>query len=53
MSLTRRWLADLLLAATPGLDFDVSRGARHVRFSYAGDEHDLVDACVRLRDWRP
>ena len=53
MLLTQRWLADIFVAATPGLDFDTSRGAQHVRFSYAGDERDLVEACTRLRDWQP
>jgi aspartate/methionine/tyrosine aminotransferase len=53
MALTERWLGELLVAATPGLDFDLCHGARSVRFSYAGNERDLVEACVRLRDWQP
>jgi aspartate/methionine/tyrosine aminotransferase len=53
MVLTERWLGELLVAATPGLDFDLCHGARSVRFSYAGNERDLVEACLRLRDWQP
>jgi aspartate/methionine/tyrosine aminotransferase len=53
MALTRRWLGELLVATTPGLDFDLARGHQFVRFSYAGDEAALVEACARLRDWQP
>jgi aspartate/methionine/tyrosine aminotransferase len=53
MALTQRWLGELLVASTPGLDFDLARGHCSVRFSYAGIERDLVEACERLRDWQP
>jgi len=53
MALTERWLGELCVASTPGLDFDLARGHCSVRFSYAGDERDLVEACERLRDWQP
>lgn len=48
-----RWLDELNLAATPGVDFDLARGHQFVRFSYAGTEADLAEACARLQRWRP
>ena len=53
MALCRRWLDEIGVCATPGIDFDPHRGHRLVRFSYAGDERDLVAACDRLGRWRP
>ncbi len=43
-----RMLAEVGVAATPGVDFDRARGARTVRFSYCGPEADMVDAAGRL-----
>lgn len=51
MSLCHRWLDELGVAATPGLDFDLARGHRFVRFSYAGDAADIAEACDRLQQW--
>ena len=48
MALCRRWLDELGVAATPGIDFDLARGDRFVRFSYAGDTATLAAACDRL-----
>ena len=48
----RRMLAEAGVAATPGTDFDPGRGARHVRFSFAGTRADMERACERLRRWR-
>ena len=53
MTLTSRWLDELDLAATPGRDFDLARGDRFVRFSYAGATDDILLACDRLQGWRP
>lgn len=53
MELCRRWLDDLGVASTPGLDFDLVRGPGCVRFSYAGDAADIAAACDRLQGWRP
>jgi crotonobetainyl-CoA:carnitine CoA-transferase CaiB-like acyl-CoA transferase len=36
LGLTRRWLHELGVAATSGIDFDLARGHEYVRFSYAG-----------------
>ena len=39
------------VAITPGVDFDAERGRRWVRFSYAGDEGDIVEGLGRLKDF--
>ena len=46
-----RMLAEAGVAATPGLDFDRSRGNRFVRFSYCGPEADMREAAARLARW--
>jgi aspartate/methionine/tyrosine aminotransferase len=51
LELTKRWLAELKLATTSGIDFDPVRGHHFVRFSYAGDEADIVLAMQRLQRW--
>lgn len=51
MSLCRRWLDDLGVACTPGVDFDLERGAHTVRWSYAGDDADLDTAIELMTDW--
>jgi aspartate/methionine/tyrosine aminotransferase len=51
--LCRRWLDELAVAATPGIDFDQPRGHRYVRFSYAGAGDDLSEAMNRLARWSP
>jgi aspartate/methionine/tyrosine aminotransferase len=51
MALCHAWLADCGVACTPGLDFDLERGQRFVRFSYAGALDDIAAACARLGDW--
>lgn len=53
MTLCQRWLDELGVAATPGVDFDLARGDRFVRFSYAGAADDLARACDLLQGWRP
>lgn len=53
LQLCRRWLAETAVCCTPGIDFDLARGHEYVRFSYAGDGADLVEACERLAAWRP
>lgn len=47
-----RLLAEIGVAATPGLDFDRGRGNRFVRFSYCGPESDMAEAAARLQHWR-
>jgi len=47
-----RMLAELGVAATPGVDFDRTRGNRFLRFSYCGPEADMREATARLLGWR-
>ena len=49
--LCRRWLEEIGVAATPGIDFDRVRGSDFVRFSYAGDPTELREAMTRLAAW--
>jgi aspartate/methionine/tyrosine aminotransferase len=51
LDLCRRWLADIGVAATPGIDFDPVRGRRTVRFSFAGGTADMAAAMGRLANW--
>jgi len=48
---TREMLADIGIAATPGVDFDAERGGRYVRFCYAGTTGDMAEAARRLGAW--
>ncbi|MFM7489960.1 MAG: pyridoxal phosphate-dependent aminotransferase [Actinomycetota bacterium] len=53
MALCHQWLDRLGVASTPGLDFDLTRGHRFVRFSYAGQREHLEEACGLLAGWPP
>ena len=53
MMLCQRWLDELGVACTPGLDFDTARGHRWARFSYAGAADDIGAACTQLAGWSP
>jgi aspartate/methionine/tyrosine aminotransferase len=53
LELTGRWLDELGVAATPGVDFDLARGHEYVRFSYAGTGADMAAACDLLAGWHP
>ena len=44
-------LAHAGVAATPGLDFDLARGAGTIRFSFAGRPEDMDEAIDRLAGW--
>ena len=47
----RRMLAEIGVAATPGIDFDPDRGRHFVRFSFAGREATMAEAARRLQNW--
>jgi aspartate/methionine/tyrosine aminotransferase len=47
-NLCRRWLDELGVAVTPGVDFDPARGHHTVRLSYAGATDDVTEAMRRL-----
>lgn len=51
MAVCRTWLDELGIAATPGIDFDLGRGERFVRFSYAGRTDTIAEACDLLGGW--
>lgn len=51
-SFCKRMLAEVGIAASPGVDFDHGRGNRFVRFSYCGPEADMQEAAERLKRWR-
>ena len=53
LQLTTRWLLELGVATTSGIDFDLARGHEYVRFSYAGDGAGLAEACDLLAGWTP
>ena len=49
--LCARWLDELDVAVTPGIDFDPTRGHEFVRFSFAGSTSEMEEAIRRLRTW--
>jgi aspartate/methionine/tyrosine aminotransferase len=51
--LCRRLLEETGIAATPGIDFDASRGHRFARFSVAGSPETVARAADVLADWLP
>jgi aspartate/methionine/tyrosine aminotransferase len=51
LAFTKEMLAEIGVAATPGIDFDAERGSRYVRFCYAGTTADMAEAARRLRGW--
>ena len=51
--LCARWLDELGVAVTPGIDFDPRRGRSWVRFSFAGATADMDEAVRRLLAWAP
>ena len=52
-ALCLRWLDEIGVCATPGIDFDLARGHEYVRFSYAGDGRQVTEACELIAGWRP
>ena len=53
LTLCRRWLDELGVATTSGIDFDLARGHEYVRFSYAGSTEHMAQACELLAGWTP
>jgi len=50
-SLCARWLKEIGVAVTPGIDFDPDQGDRWVRFSYSESTDDIAEAVRRLKKW--
>jgi aspartate/methionine/tyrosine aminotransferase len=48
----QRMMDEAGVSATPGLDFDVTRGNATLRMCYAGSESDTIEACKRLKNWK-
>ncbi|MFN7011889.1 MAG: pyridoxal phosphate-dependent aminotransferase [Allorhizobium sp.] len=51
MAFARRMLAEIDVAATPGMDFDPIDGHRALRISYAGTHAEMVEATDRMGRW--
>jgi aspartate/methionine/tyrosine aminotransferase len=51
MAFAKRMLAEIDVAATPGLDFDPRDGHHTIRFSYAGSFEEMNEAVDRLARW--
>ncbi|MBB4570585.1 aspartate/methionine/tyrosine aminotransferase [Rhizobium leucaenae] len=51
MAFARKMLAEINVAATPGLDFDPIEGHRVMRISYAGSNAEIEDAVERMAAW--
>ncbi|MTI17279.1 aminotransferase class I/II-fold pyridoxal phosphate-dependent enzyme [Rhodobacteraceae bacterium RKSG542] len=47
----QKMLQETHIAATPGADFDLVRGAGYMRFSFAGPTDHMQLAMDRLKDW--
>ncbi|MEO0729486.1 MAG: aminotransferase class I/II-fold pyridoxal phosphate-dependent enzyme [Pseudomonadota bacterium] len=51
LEFTKAMLSETGVAATPGLDFDPTRGRHYVRFSYAGTRDDVANCLEALAGW--
>ena len=51
MAFARKMLAEINVAATPGLDFDPIEGHRAMRISYAGSNAEIEEAVERMAAW--
>ncbi len=51
MAFARKMLAEINVAATPGLDFDPIEGHRAMRISYAGSNTEIEEAVERMAAW--
>ena len=51
MAWAKRLLAETGVAVAPGIDFDTVDGNRFVRFSFAGQQSEIVEALTRLQRW--
>ena len=44
-------LVETGVAATPGVDFDPTRGEHYIRFSFSGTTEEITEATQRLLEW--
>tara|TARA_Y100001970_G_scaffold243807_2_gene309399 strand:+ start:4853 stop:6004 length:1152 start_codon:yes stop_codon:yes gene_type:complete len=47
----KKMLEEAHVAATPGIDFDKSKGCEYVRFSYAGETKNIKIASLAINKW--
>lgn len=47
-----RMLDEAHVSTTPGVDFDLTRGAHGIRICYADSEEKIIEACKRLKNWQ-
>jgi aspartate/methionine/tyrosine aminotransferase len=50
--LCRRWLDELGVACTPGIDFDPDQGHRFIRMSYSESTANVTEAIRRIIGWK-
>ena len=48
----RRMLHEIGIAATPGVDFDPTRGHATLRFCFAGSTAEIAEAARRIKNWK-
>ncbi len=46
-----KMLNEAKVACVPGIDFDKKRGHRFVRFSFAGNEKEIIEGVKRINRW--
>ena len=51
LDFAKRMLEQAAVAATPGVDFDPVKGAKFIRFCYAGSSAEMSDAIARIGQW--
>ena len=49
--LCHNMLVETGVAATPGVDFDPTRGEHYIRFSFSGTTEEITEATQRLLEW--
>ena len=49
--LSARWLDELAVAVTPGIDFDGTQGHNFIRISYSESTEDVTEAMERIVGW--
>ena len=53
IALAEAMLREAGVACTPGVDFDLEQGHRHMRLSFAGSTAHMKEASRRISDWLP
>lgn len=48
----KNMLDQAFVSTTPGVDFDLTRGAKNIRICYADSKESIIEACQRIKKWR-